>query len=259
MIFAYGAHAVFPGTQRAMRKPSLFGHAVMIAFTTMLVLYIITAALGYWAFGVNTADNIINNLKPGPATIVIRAALTAHVLFAYVVYSQPTFEMTDPLIRKLHAYVTGTKKACSRVNSGMQPEEIKEEPKGSDSVLISEDPVVSDPLSKENPVITSAAACNRHARFMKVPVYFYILIVRTLLVLISVGLAIAIPNFGALMSLIGAVTVAAVIFMMPAGFYMKMYWGKVSTFEKVLCFTIVSLGTITAVIGAVFAIIDMAT
>jgi amino acid permease len=258
MVFAYGAHSVFPGIQRAMKKPSRFGHAVMAAFLAMLVLYIVTAVIGYWAFGVNTHDNVLNNLENGVATIIIRVALTAHVLFAYVLYAQANFEMADPLVRKLYAKCFKTKDETPDLNVSPQTDDVKADVKQPTADVPPDASIATEAHDKEKKTKTSSSFYNRFSRgFAWIPPYGYILFIRTLLVLLSMLLAMYIPNFGALMSLIGAATVAATIFMMPAGFYVKMYWTRVSLFEKIICFAIVILGTAAAVIGCVFAIKDM--
>ena len=265
MIFAYGAHSVFPGIQRTMKKPTRFGHAVMVAFLAMLILYIITAVIGYWAFGVDTSDNVLNNLAIGHtttflkvATIIIRVALSAHVLFAYVLYAQANFEMTDPLVRKLYAKCFKTKDDTSNLDLVPQTNDMKVDVKQPESEKPSDISITSEIDVKEKQMKQSNSFCSRFLKgFAWIPPYGYVLVIRTLLVLLSMVLAIVIPNFGALMSLIGAATVAATIFMMPAGFYVKMYWTRVSLFEKIICFAIVILGTVAAVIGCVFAIMDM--
>jgi amino acid permease len=266
MVFAYGAHNVFPGVIRTMKKPNLFGNVVMVAFVAMLGLYALTAIISYWAFGVMTMGNVLANLPNDAASIVIRAAITAHVIFAYPIYAQAIFEMTDPLIRRIHAYYSGHPwrpnvtaiKATQPENppsemgaADYNPEDPKSEKISTESMV---SPDSNEDKFKPTPVAHSSA-CARS--FIALPSWIYIGIVRTLYVVLTVGIALAVPDFGAFMALIGAATVAATIFMMPAGFYMKIYWKSISMFEKVVCFVIVILGTVVAVIGTVFAIIDM--
>jgi amino acid permease len=241
-----------------MKKPSRFGNAAMIAIVAMLVLYVITAIIGYWAFGINTLDNVLNNLRKDPATIVIRSALTAHVLFAYAVYAQPIFEMTDPLVRKCYLKLTGLGEAKPSQKSLETDTTINGTEKSKSEMVLTES-IVSNLPHENHPEIVNGARRNGCLKcFGYLPVFGYIIIIRTLYVFMTIGLAIVIPNFGALMSLIGAATIAAVIFMMPAGFYMKIFWDRISLFEKIACFFIVILGTAAAIIGSIFAIMAMA-
>lgn len=85
-------------------------------------------------------------------------------------------------------------------------------------------------------------------------------IVRTLLVLSTVALTLGIPNFGVLMEFFGSFSNALATFILPSGFYLIIFRGRLSLLKVIINWLIVGLGFVAMGIGTYFStqqIIDL--
>ena len=77
-----------------------------------------------------------------------------------------------------------------------------------------------------------------------------------LLCLVS-GIAIGIPYFGAVMSLLGATTVTSFSLFLPIGMYCRLYWEDIGSWERALCLALAVFGIFVCVGGTVGACVQM--
>ena len=81
--------SVFPTIQADMREPKKFQKVVVISMSCLFFIYSFMVLAGYLNFE-HIADNIIKNLDPKAAEIIIANALiTAHFVFAMVIILAP--------------------------------------------------------------------------------------------------------------------------------------------------------------------------
>lgn len=73
--------------------------------------------------------------------------------------------------------------------------------------------------------------------------------IRTLLVISTVAVAVALPYFGYLMALIGSLLSCSVSIIIPSICYLKLFGASISKHEMSLIFIILILGTVTGIVG----------
>jgi len=78
-------------------------------------------------------------------------------------------------------------------------------------------------------------------------------IVRVGIVLLSVGMAVGIPNFGDFISLVGAGACAALALVLPAFFHIRLFEGKLSKFQLCSDYCIVVAGIVFGIAGTINA------
>ncbi|KAL2336589.1 hypothetical protein Fmac_011035 [Flemingia macrophylla] len=79
-------------------------------------------------------------------------------------------------------------------------------------------------------------------------------IIRTILVILSLLVAIYIPYFGSLMALIGSLLSILVAIIYPCACFLKLHYGRISNLEVVSCLLIIILGLICACVGTLSTI-----
>ncbi|XP_068244512.1 uncharacterized protein [Palaemon carinicauda] len=84
ILFAFGGASVFPTIQNDMRDRTLFPKSVVIAFISLLSLYLPVAVAGYVVQGVDVQDNIL--LSVDIDNPVIKAAIVMEILNLFGTY-----------------------------------------------------------------------------------------------------------------------------------------------------------------------------
>mmetsp|Transcript_36978 Transcript_36978/g.58168 ORF Transcript_36978/g.58168 Transcript_36978/m.58168 type:complete len:460 (-) Transcript_36978:1885-3264(-) len=77
------------------------------------------------------------------------------------------------------------------------------------------------------------------------------------IVVLSVGIAIGIPQFDLFLSLIGGMGSAQLMFIFPPIVYAKCFWNEISIYQKVMCGSLLGFGLITVVTTTLFTIIQL--
>jgi len=89
LFLLFGGHNVFPGVEHAMRTPANYSKMLTKAFIVILILYIPPAIAGYWAFGQNTKNVILDNLTRGVVPQIATIAITLHLLVTIPIINNP--------------------------------------------------------------------------------------------------------------------------------------------------------------------------
>jgi len=79
--------------------------------------------------------------------------------------------------------------------------------------------------------------------------YIYPILIRTCLVFTTLGVALSIPFFGLVMSLIGSLLTMLVTLILPCVCFLRITKGKITRFQGSLCAFIIVVGVISSVIG----------
>jgi amino acid permease len=271
ITFAYGGHVIYPSIIRSMESPGQFPKAVYMSSAVILVLYIPVAVISYWQFGSHTEANILDNLPRNVASIIITFAFTAHVLFAYVLYLHPFFHVLE---RKL-----GLQEEPSRWHISIPKHEGKsdtheKEIYGTEETIHKMDGDASAQHDMDHQNMPSLKDLepapeaqhdalkddyrNRLGRLFKrlVKTILFVLL-RTLIVGITMFVAMLIPFFGDLMDFIGASTQAMSIFILPCLIYVKIYRKQLSWFVITVNLVFATLGLVTGSIASVIALINI--
>ncbi|KAK9904954.1 hypothetical protein WJX75_006393 [Coccomyxa subellipsoidea] len=104
VAFAYGGHNVVLEIQATLPsppdtfKPMMKG--VYVAYVLVAWCYFAVSITGYWAFGINVADNVLmtpalKNTVPNGLIIAADMFVVIHVLGSFQVYSMPVFDMIE--------------------------------------------------------------------------------------------------------------------------------------------------------------------
>ncbi|KAG7175970.1 Amino acid transporter AVT1D-like [Homarus americanus] len=84
IMFSYGGAITFPTIQNDMADRSKFPYAVVIAFATLIVMYVPLAVLGYMEFGNQVDVNVLLSVH-GPAVTVVRVLMLLNNAFTYII------------------------------------------------------------------------------------------------------------------------------------------------------------------------------
>lgn len=103
IMFSYGGAVTFPTIQNDMSDRSKFPLAVIIAFSTLLVLYVPVAALGYLEFGDMVTVNILLSVH-GPAVTVVRVLMLINNAFTYTIVVNPLSQSLEDAMNLPHTF-----------------------------------------------------------------------------------------------------------------------------------------------------------
>lgn len=284
ITFAYGGHVIYPNIIRSMNYPHHFPRAVYLSSTTILILYIPVTVIGYWQFGSRTQSNILDNLPQNAASAVITFSLTAHVLFAYVLYLHPFFHIIERKLGLLQGESRAWRPSASQFLSKISKEERShritkgnlDELRETKSAQLADIPqamqlpshislenirpdyLIHEKISQKDPSLKLDITENWFNRFLKkLSSTVLVIILRTLIVGLTMFIAMLIPFFGDLMDFIGGSTQAMSIFILPCFIYVRIYWKQLSWFVIGINLVLATLGMIAGGIASVFALIHI--
>lgn len=98
ICFAFGGHPGFPTFQADMRQPEKFGKAIFLAYFILLLMYLPVAICGYSVYGVNSKDNILENLSEGPMQYIVEILITLHLFFGFVIVINPVCQEMEEVV-----------------------------------------------------------------------------------------------------------------------------------------------------------------
>jgi amino acid permease len=249
MAFSYAAHPVFPDVQRVMKHPEHFGRVSYISFGTCIVLYILTATLGYYTFGEKTNSSILLNFNNSIPALIAKICITSHVLFGYVVYLHPIFFAIERHIGAARKNKEKSKElSSSTILSTIEPPLYND----LDAITEVNNITVTEIAIGNKPPSIKPAKVSRKLGFPALRI-----LLRTLVVAFSLAVAVLLPFFSDLMGFIGGSTLSATFLILPCLFHLKLYWPKIPLWEKVLNFAIVVFGVFAGAVACVTAVINI--
>ncbi|KAI9333568.1 transmembrane amino acid transporter protein-domain-containing protein [Obelidium mucronatum] len=80
--FSYSGNFIYPQVESSMAEPEKFHTVLSLSMIIISAMYLITAVVGYAAYGNLTDSPILNNLPPGLIANSAVFLITAHILFA---------------------------------------------------------------------------------------------------------------------------------------------------------------------------------
>lgn len=95
--------------------------------------------------------------------------------------------------------------------------------------------------------------CYNHKRYN----YLWVLFTRTFLVLSTLGIAVAVPHFGLLMSIFGSLFGACITMIFPCLFHLQLKWNKLTWYKKVCEMLIVLFGIVAGTVGLSYSSIAL--
>lgn len=111
ILFALGGASIFPTVQNDMRDRSQFGSSVIVAFLTLLALYLPLMTICYGLLGSNVKDNILMNVS-GVVVTLVNALIFVHFVFALTIVVNPVMQTLEGLLNLPNKF--GPKRCIAR-------------------------------------------------------------------------------------------------------------------------------------------------
>ena len=96
-------------------------------------------------------------------------------------------------------------------------------------------------------------SCYKYKRYN----YLWVFFTRTFLVLSTLGIAIAVPHFGLLMSIFGSLFGVCITMIFPCLFHLQLKWNKLTWYKKVFEMFIVLFGVVAGILGLIYSSIAL--
>ncbi|XP_047493369.1 amino acid transporter AVT1J-like [Penaeus chinensis] len=94
ILFALGGASIFPTVQNDMRDRAQFSSSVIVAFLTLLVLYLPLMTICYGVLGSEVKDNILMNVS-GVVVTLVNALIFVHFVFALTIVVNPVMQTLE--------------------------------------------------------------------------------------------------------------------------------------------------------------------
>ena len=214
ITLSFGGHAVFPSIEKHMKEPHVnFTKTFNAAYLVLLGVYLVAAVFGYLTFGDITYSPILCNFPRDTSTVLGGITATTKLMIAFHVMSAYPILMNVVLVELEET-----------LNLRPRSENTDGAMEGSGNA--------------------SACDCKRT-------------IARLLFRLSAVGLtcfvAIQVPFFPDVMSLVGAMCLTMIVFILPVIFSFRLRGQKMSLLDKVWGICIIFCGSIGGLIGTIQA------
>ena len=257
ITLSFGGHAVFPTIEKHMSAPSKFVSTFNAAYACLLLLYLLAAVMGFYAFGDITYSPILCNFPRSTSTLM--GAVTAgtkllvalHVISAYPI-------LMNVLVSEIEEWlglrgsrgggVSGEKDTMRAPLLPLQGGPVESTAGKSHPVANTGD--AETPGNPPQRCPSSGQAWRR--RLMQT-------LLRCMLVGTTSAIAIKVPFFALLMELVGALCLTMMVFVLPVIFSFMIWGGKMGWGQKILGACILITGAVAGFIGTRGALIDIAS
>ena len=96
ITYSLGGASAFPTFQCDMKQPSHFNSSIVLAYITVLLMYLPISILGFLAFGDDVKANVLMNLSSTSGiTKCASAMVTAHMLLCFVILLNPVSQQLE--------------------------------------------------------------------------------------------------------------------------------------------------------------------
>lgn len=92
ILFSFGGIATFPTIQMDMKQPRNFSKAVLVAYSSILLMYVPIAAAGFFVIGDGVNDNILKSVSDGPLLYTVTVLITVHLMMGMIIALNPLFQ-----------------------------------------------------------------------------------------------------------------------------------------------------------------------
>jgi len=88
IIFAFAGHKIYLEIMYEMKDPAEFKKTLYVAYPILFILYITVGAVGYYNYGQETPDFLLNVIDDGPTKQTASFFLFVHMIISYVLNQQ---------------------------------------------------------------------------------------------------------------------------------------------------------------------------
>ncbi|KAL6047109.1 Transmembrane amino acid transporter protein [Balamuthia mandrillaris] len=198
---------LFP-IESSMKEPRFFPLALHSAFFITTILNVVFAGFGYMFFGDDVKDIVIDNLGTKSAFIIVaKVALVFDLIFTFVVVFVPCRDVVETsLLENILAKWRLKRRAR---NEGEEEKQILWQQKEDEAMDEDE-----ETMAKKKKELQ-----------MEVP-YWWRMLMRTFMIVVTVGFAVALPNVSDLVGLIVGVSNSMNSFILPMVIYLKLSFNE---------------------------------
>ncbi|CAH1798298.1 unnamed protein product [Owenia fusiformis] len=105
ILFSFGGHAAYPTIQHDMVEPQKFPKAILITYSIIMCMYLPISSSGYFVFGDNLRNNVLQNLTEQPVIRHIAEVLiTLHLLLGFNIVINPISQEVEEFFKIPHSF-----------------------------------------------------------------------------------------------------------------------------------------------------------
>jgi vesicular inhibitory amino acid transporter len=222
VAFCFSGHAVVPSIYTSMANPHEFEQMVNLTFSFVLVACVTVGLCGYYTFGNAVSDQITLSLSAEPRFGTSNAITILTGLMVITAFSKFTLTLF-PLALGMEEIVAPLFQQDAKAM-----ESVKDTTEGKGSAFTN----VFTILKK---IIASLG-------------------IRIGLLFLALLVALYVPSFSFLCSLVGLICTMAVSVVFPAATHLSLFGKNLSTAEKSIDYLFIVFGTVSAVVGTIAAV-----
>ncbi|KAK7474589.1 hypothetical protein BaRGS_00034173 [Batillaria attramentaria] len=98
IAYASCGHPAFPTFQTDMREPAKFGRAACLAYLVMAAMYLPVAITGYYVYGQNVKENVLQTVSAGTPLLIVELLITGHLVCSYIIVINPVCQEVEDII-----------------------------------------------------------------------------------------------------------------------------------------------------------------
>ncbi|KAI7853973.1 transmembrane amino acid transporter protein-domain-containing protein [Circinella umbellata] len=235
--FAYSGNVIFPHLESSMAEPSSWSKVLLVATFSVTMIYVLMGTLCYLSYGDHVETPVFNSIPEGSlAQIVAMGVATIHVLLAVPMY---LYVFTVNIESWLGIQRRRQRKLYNYNNKDKHEEGSPSAEEDSVTVTINNNSNKKESLWK----FLLKHPCSAR------------IVLRTATFCCCALIAMLIPYFSDVMSLIGTIAAESLTFVLPCVFWIKISWQEGGqTWELIICALIIIAGIFCAVFGTYDAV-----
>ncbi|XP_054275664.1 uncharacterized protein LOC128994869 isoform X1 [Macrosteles quadrilineatus] len=104
ILFAYGGASTFPTIQNDMVRRDKFSVSAVIGFIVVLCLYMPVVVGGYFVYGDNIDDNIVQSVSRGMFVSFANILMAVHLILAFFIVVNPVCQLVENVFEVPHEF-----------------------------------------------------------------------------------------------------------------------------------------------------------
>ncbi|KAJ8031391.1 Amino acid transporter AVT1A [Holothuria leucospilota] len=98
IMFAFSGHPAFPTFQHDMKEPKKFSKSVIIGYSILFCIYFPVSAAGYFVYGDENEDNILNVISDSWLRTIALILVTVHLVMGFIIVINPFSQEIEDLL-----------------------------------------------------------------------------------------------------------------------------------------------------------------
>ncbi|ORX42680.1 hypothetical protein DM01DRAFT_1341003 [Hesseltinella vesiculosa] len=258
--FAYCGNVIYPHIEGSMKEPRHWPKVMLVATIIVALMYSLVGFSGYMVYGDGAQNPIFLNLSQVPAQMAANLLVTIHVLltsplylFVFTVRIESWLGLAMPMPEIAWARPTAVVEKRKTSSPAMYLPRLP--------VMEEVDETDTEPIAKNKSTIQAAywLMVQRMTWFFQwlgSHIVLARMLLRSLEICVCALVAMLIPDFSKVMTLVGTVAAEALLFILPCIFFIKQTLTSPSPstanlFEVALCTLIALFGFVCIIFGTI--------